>query len=477
MTQKKPKRYIFVVNYQLLHSLYVVDLKKFIIYLCFYWRWYVDKIRFMKRNLYRSLVEWKHSDRRKPLVLRGARQVGKTYLLKQFANNEYENHVYVNFEDTSKISAALREDLGAERIIEYLSILSGATIRPEKTLIIFDEIQSSPQTLKSLKYFNEQLNEYHIAAAGSLLGIALAGTKSFPVGKVNFLDLYPLSFSEFLGAIGKENMLDVLPDMQLGIKSIPEIFHLELIELLKKYCFIGGMPEVISDYVEHQDVKRVREIQIELLRSYTNDFSKYTSKNEARKIKQIWESIPLHLSKENRSFVFSAVQQSARAREYESALQWLHDAGLIIRVQSISKPLLPLKAYIEKAFKVYLLDVGLLGAMTRLTQETIAFGNELFTHFKGALTENYVMQELIPSLDLYYWASNGIAEIDLIANIGEDVYPVEVKSGLNLRAKSLQSYDKKYNPSRLIRCSLGNFNASGKLIDIPLYAVERLNTL
>lgn len=429
----------------------------------------------MKRNLYKSLVAWKHSDRRKPLILRGARQVGKTYLLKQFANSEYENYVYVNFEDSSKISEALREDLGAERIIEYLGILSGEMIRPGKTLIIFDEIQSSPQTLKSLKYFNEKLNDYHIVAAGSLLGVALAGTKSFPVGKVNFLDLYPLSFTEFLTVLGKEKMLDVLP-MLSRVKPIPEVFHVELKELLKKYCFIGGMPEVVADYVQHKDLKRVREIQVELLRSYSNDFAKHTSKKEALKIKRIWDSIPLHLSKENRSFVFSAVGKSARAREYETALQWLRDAGLIIKVQSISKPLLPLNAYIESAFKVYLLDVGLLGAMTKLKAKTIVFGNELFTHFKGSLIENYVMQELTPSLDLYYWASKGTAEVDLVVNINDKIYPVEIKAGINLKAKSLQVYDEKYKPAKLLRCSLGNFNASGKLIDIPLYAVEGFNS-
>lgn len=431
----------------------------------------------MKRKLYKSLIAWKHSDRRKPLVLRGARQVGKTYLLKEFANNEYKNHVYVNFEDSSGMGDALKEDIGAERIIEYLGILSGKTIVPGETLIVFDEIQSSPQTLKALKYFNEKLNGYHVVAAGSLLGIALAGTRSFPVGKVNFLDLYPMSFHEFLTALGKERLLDVLPDMRLGVKAIPDVFHAEILELLKKYCFIGGMPEAVADYAEHDDLKRVRDIQIELLRSYANDFSKHVSPGEALKIKQIWESIPLHLAKENRRFVFSAVKHSARAREYEAALQWLQDAGLILKVQGLSRPLLPLNAYTEKAFKIYLLDVGLLGAMTRLQPETIAFRNELFTHFKGALIENYAMQELKPTLDLHYWASSGKAEVDLVVNIGDRIYPVEIKAGLNRKAKSLKSYDVKYNPSRLVRCSLGNYGASGKLIDIPLYAIRRLTEL
>ncbi len=431
----------------------------------------------MKRSLYHDLVAWKCSDRRKPLILRGARQTGKTYLLKEFANNEYKNHVYVNFEDNSGMSDALKEDISAERIVEYLGIFSGETIVPGETLIIFDEIQSSPQTLKALKYFNENLNEHHVVAAGSLLGVALAGAKSFPVGKVNFLDLYPLSFREFLTALNKEKLLQVLPELRFGVKAIPDVFHIEILELLKKYCFIGGMPEAVSDYVENRDVKRVRDIQVELLRSYANDFAKHSSAGEALKIKRIWDSIPLHLSKENRSFVFSAVKHSARAREYEVALQWLQDAGLILKVQSLSKPLFPLSAYTEKAFKIYLLDVGLLGAMTRLKQKTIALKNELFTHFKGALIENYAMQELKPGLDLYYWASHGKAEVDLVINVDDKIIPVEIKAGLNRKAKSLKSYDDKYNPSRLVRCSLGNFGANGKLMDIPLFAIHCLTEL
>jgi len=375
------------------------------------------------------------------------------------------------------MSDALREDIGAERIIEYLGILSGKTIVPGETLLIFDEIQSSPQTLKALKYFNEKLNEYHVIAAGSLLGIALAGTKSFPVGKVNFLDLYPLSFQEFLTALDKEKLLSVLPDLHLGARAIPDVFHGELLELLKKYCFIGGMPEAVADYVENRDVKRVRDIQTELLRSYANDFAKHSSPSEALKIKQIWESIPLHLSKENRSFIFSAIKHSARAREYETALQWLQDAGLILKVQSLSKPLLPLNAYTEKAFKIYLLDVGLLGAMTQLKQETITFQNDLFTHFKGALIENYAMQELKPVFDLYYWASGGKAEVYLVINVDDKIVPVEIKAGINRKAKSLKSYDDKYNPPRLVRCSLGNFGINGKLMDIPLFAINRLMEL
>jgi predicted AAA+ superfamily ATPase len=255
------------------------------------------------------------------------------------------------------------------------------------------------------------------------------------------------------------------------------VFHTELIELLKKYFFTGGLPEVVADYVEHGDVQRVRDIQMELLRSYANDFAKHSSPSEALKIKQIWDSIPLHLSKENRSFVFSAVKHSVRAREYETALQWLQDAGLILKAQSVSKPLLPLSAYAERAFKVYLFDVGLLGAMTRLKPETIVFSTELFTHFKGALVENYSMQQLSPFFDLFYWASSGRAEVDLVIQTKDDVLPVEIKAGVNLKAKSLKVYDEKYNPKQLVRCSLGNFSSSGKLIDLPLFALDCLAEL
>jgi predicted AAA+ superfamily ATPase len=261
------------------------------------------------------------------------------------------------------------------------------------------------------------------------------------------------------------------------VKAIPEVFHAELIELLKKYLFTGGMPEVVADYVEHRDLQRVRDIQMELLRSYVNDFAKHSSPSESIKIKQIWDSIPLHLSKENRSFVFSAVKHSARAREYEAALQWLQDAGLILKVQRVSRPFLPLCAYAEKAFKVYLFDVGLLGAMTRLKPEAIVLSNELFTHFKGALVENYAIQQLCPFFDLFYWASSGKAELDLVIQTRADVLPVEIKAGVNLKAKSLKVYDEKYSPRQLVRCSLGNFSSGGKLIDLPLFALDCLATL
>ncbi len=428
----------------------------------------------MKRDIYKKLVKWKKSTRRKPLILCGARQVGKTYVLKEFASKEYESNIYINFEEETKIKNVFEEDLPAEKIIEYLEIYFHQKIYPGKTLIFFDEIQSSPQILKSLKYFNEKFNEYHIITAGSLLGISLSGAQSFPVGKVNFLDMYPLSFDEFVTAIGKEKILTVVPELKKKQERVPEPFHKELLELLKLYYYVGGMPEVVANYITNKNLDQTREIQHEILTSYINDFSKHSSKNEALKIRQIWESIPLHLSKENKNFILSAVKSSARAREYETALQWLFDAGLIIKVSNVSKPLIPLKAYSEKQFKVYMLDVGLLGAMTNLNQETLLFKNELFTHFKGALVENYVVQQLFPFKELFYWSSSGIAEIDLIININDYICPVEIKAGINLKAKSLILYQKKYNPFVLFRSSMSNFNVQKKLFDCPLYAVNKI---
>ncbi len=435
----------------------------------------------MKRIIYDKLIEWKKSDRRKPLILRGARQIGKTYILKKFAEKEYENYVYVNFEKKSELVDILNEDLSVEKIIERISIFTGEEIIPEKTLIFFDEIQASPNILRSLKYFNEDFNEYHVVSAGSLLGIILSGKISFPVGKVNFLDMYPLSFEEFVIALGKERFLATIPKnfnqiLSNKIKSDSFIFHESLVEMLKLYYFIGGMPEVIADYIEHKNFKRVRLIQNELIETYLNDFSKHTTKNEAMKIRQVWDSIPLHLGKENKTFIFSAIKSSGRARDYEIAMQWLLDAGLIIKIHNISLPLIPLNAYVKPQFKIYLIDVGLLGAMTNLPQKSIIIGDELFTHFKGSLVENFVFQEITKTVKPYYWSNENKAKIDLIIEYNGDIYPVEVKSGINLKAKSLKVYDKLFSPKILLRSSISSFNKGDRIIDIPLYALSSVFT-
>ena len=426
----------------------------------------------MRRNIYKQLLDWKKSDRRKPLILRGARQTGKTYILKAFGENEYKNYVYINFEEDSELSELLRDNVKGDKVIQYISIYTGIKIIPEETLIIFDEIQAAPNVLQSLKYFAENLNEYHIATAGSLLGIILAGKLSFPVGKVNFLDMYPLSFEEFLRAVSEGGLLDIIPKNFEQVKPIPVLFHKKLVELLKLYYYIGGMPEVVRDYIKYHDFKRARKIQLELLDSYLNDFSKHTTKLEAIKIRQIWNSIPLHLGKENRAFILSAIKSSARSREYESALQWLLDAGVIIKTENISRPLVPLNAYVENQFKLYLLDVGLLGAMTNLQPKTVIIKNELFTHFKGALVENFVFQEISINGKPYYWSNKGQAEIDLIIDVEGMIYPVEIKAGINLNSKSLNSYDKLFNPELLLRSSFVNFSIKGKVVDIPLYALK-----
>ena len=426
----------------------------------------------MKRLIYKQLLAWKNSDRRKPLILRGARQTGKTYILKEFGKREYKNYIYITFEENSELTELLRDNLKVEDIVQYITIYTGQKIIPRKTLVIFDEIQAAPNILQSLKYFNEKFNDYHIATAGSLLGVILTGGTSFPVGKVNFLDLYPLSFEEFLGALNEDNLLSIIPKTSNQLNPLPEVFHKQLINLLKLYYYIGGMPEVIVDYIKHKDLKRVRTIQLELIDTYLNDFSKHTTKTEAIKIRRIWDSIPLHLGKENKAFVFAAIKSSARARNYEIALQWLLDAGLIIKTENISRPLVPLNAYTENQFKIYLLDVGLLGAMTNLRPETIIIKNDLFTHFKGSLVENFVFQEISRNTTPYYWSNEGKAEVDLVINFKGEIYPVEVKAGINLKAKSLALYDTLFNPKILFRSSSANFNKKDKIIDIPLYALK-----
>ncbi len=432
----------------------------------------------MKRDIYNKLVGWKNSDRRKPLILRGARQTGKTYILEKFGKNEYTNYIYINFERKSKLTDILKGDLTTEEIIENISVFTGKKVMPEKTLIFFDEIQLAPRVLRSLKYFNEDCNEYHIVSAGSLLGLILSRDKeiSFPVGKINFLDMYPLSFKEFVLALGEERFLSVIPDNFDEIKPLKSIFHDKLIDLLKLYFFVGGMPDVVADYIKHKNFKRVRVIQKEIINTNLNDFSKHATKSETMKIRQIWNSIPLHLGNENKVFIFSAIKNSARGKDYEIAMQWLLDAGLIIQVKNISRPLLPLMAYTDLHFKIYVLDVGLLGAMTNLNQKSLVVKTELFSHFKGALVENFVIREISRSTVPYYWSNKGKAEIDLVMEHEDRIYPIEIKSSINLKAKSLGIYNETFSPKLLLRSSTANFNKGDNIIDIPLYALNSIVT-
>jgi len=431
----------------------------------------------MKRDIYTQLLEWKQSERRKPLILRGARQVGKTHILTEFGKKEYKNMVHFDLEDDPTLDAFFAQRFDKEKIISYLSAYSGVNILPGSTLVIFDEIQASPNTLNSLKRFKEKANQYHIAAAGSLLGIQLGQRKSFPVGQVNFLDLYPMSFLEFLDALQKPELRRLIEERygRSDFEHFPEPFHVELIELLKRYYLVGGMPEAVSTYCETHRFDTARQVQEEILDTYILDFSKHVEKIDVMKISEIWRSIPTHLSKENKKFIFSAVRKSARARDYEKALQWLLDAGLIYKSYNVSTPGLPLEAYKESnIFKVFLLDVGLLGTMARLPPELILKGNTVFTHFHGALVENYVAQQLKQMFngDLFYWTSAGRAEVDFLVPVGDGIYPLEAKAGINLKSKSLKVYNEKYKPGVLSRTSLQNLQKNGVMCNYPLYAIS-----
>ena len=368
----------------------------------------------MEREFYQKLLRWKQSGLRKPLVLRGARQVGKTYTLTEFAQREYVDYVYINFDENPYFSSFFKEDLDPNRIIKELNIYFKRTIKAGSTLIIFDEIQECPQALASLKYFCEKKNEIHLAAAGSLLGVKL--TKGFPVGKVNFLDLAPLNFFEFLYAIGEGALVSMLEEVRLP-NPISEIFHNKLITLLKYYLIIGGMPEAVATYLATDDLEQVREVQREILDAYVLDFAKHAPKDEVMKILAVWDSVPNQLAKENKKFIFSAIRKSARAREFETSIQWLKSAGLVIKANHISTPKLPLDAYADKqTFKIFLLDIGLLGAMSKLDPRIVLEGDRLFQEFKGSLTENFVALELHDEHfdGLYYWTSPGIAEVDFV---------------------------------------------------------------
>lgn len=428
----------------------------------------------MKRDIYNDLIVWKNSKQRKPLILKGARQVGKTYVLKKFGKNEYKNLVYFNFEEDSNLGDVFKGRISPLKIIEKLSIALEKKIQAEETLIIFDEIQESPEALTSLKYFCENNNEYHIIASGSLLGIRLGQKRSFPVGKVNILHLYPFSFGEYLDGIGKPFLRNLIKSKK-DFKEIENKFHEEFIEALKMYFFIGGMPEAINIYNQDRDLTSVRRLQKEILQGYESDFAKHMSKPDAIKIRNIWHTIPSQLAKENKKFQFSNIKKNARLRDYNESIQWLLTTGYIYKSYRIKIPKLPLNAYSEEnIFKLFLLDVGLLGAMLDLTQKTIIKGNKLFLWYNGAFTENFVAQELVSmgNNNLYYWTSESKAEVDFLLPYEENIYPLEVKSGLKIKAKSLKVYYEKYKPQVLSRTSLLNFKKSKKHNDYPLYAIS-----
>lgn len=430
----------------------------------------------MKRLAYHQLLQWKHSSLRKPLILKGARQVGKTYLLEAFAKQEYEDYLYLNFDEKPEYANFFAEDLDPNRIIRDLELTFKKNIQTGKVLMVFDEIQECGNALNSLKYFCEKRNDIPIAAAGSLLGVKL--TKGFPVGKVDFLELLPLSFFEFLDAMDEHPLVEHLQNLTL-MEPVSLPLHENLIKLLKLYFFIGGMPEAISTYLKTQDLISVRKVQKAILDAYTLDFAKHAPKSELMKIMTVWNLIPSQLGKENKKFIFTAISKSARAQHYEEAIQWLMDAGLIYRIRNIKTPKLPLEIYAENnIFKIYLLDVGLLGAMANLAPEIMIHGHALFQEFKGSLTENFVAQELSLNhfKDIFYWTSSGSAEVDFIVTKHQKIYPLEAKSGTSTQMKSLKVYGEKYlNSSNhtdvLSRASLRNFIKDGRIINYPLYAL------
>lgn len=430
----------------------------------------------MERLLLQELVKWKEKADRKPLILRGARQVGKTWLLKDFGAKYFEDVCYVNFEQKDTLSIIFEGVLSPKRIIEQLSLYYAKKIQPEKTLVIFDEVQEMPRALTSLKYFAEEAPEYAICCAGSLLGVALHKGTSFPVGKVDFLDLYPLSFQEFLLANGEQMLVESILEGNRNLLPFAD----KMTDYLKKYFVIGGMPSAVKKWLESNDYFEVDAVQQQLIDSYQNDFSKHAPSQMVEKIRYIWDSIPTQLAKENKKFIYGLVREGARAREYEDALMWLTDAGEIIRTYNVSKPDVPLKAYADlKAFKVYLLDVGLLRCLSELSPKVILEGSRVFEEFKGALTEQYVCQELHLHKHFrgnYYWTSSSCAEIDFLVTDGMAVYPLECKAGITMNAKSLKSYKDRYSPSWSLRTSLLPYerNEEAKTTNIPLYLLFAL---
>ncbi|MDP6543645.1 MAG: AAA family ATPase [Phycisphaerae bacterium] len=433
----------------------------------------------MNRDIYHNLVEWKSSPRRKPLVLRGARQTGKTYILNEFGRCEYENVFYCNFEEDPALEGLFTGKLSPTRILELLSIYHDSQIRPGRDLIIFDEVQACNAALNCLKYFCESASEYHIAAAGSLLGVKLSSPKSFPVGKVTFLDLHPMTFLEFLEATGSDRYRRLLENIS-ELAPLASTFHVDIVDLLRTYYCVGGMPEAVECFARTRDLRAVRGIQEDILSAYVLDFAKHAPSADIPKLSLIWDSVPAQLARENKKFLYSAVRKGARAKGYENALKWLEDAGLLLRCYAVSMARHPLKGYMDRnCFKIYSLDIGLLGAMAGVPLDVLVRGDDLFREYGGAFVESYVAQQLTAlGMDLYYWRSSGkIAELDFLCEIEGAICPLEVKAGTNPRSKSLRSYDNQFNPSVLGRSTLLNLKHDGKICNIPLYAISLLREL
>lgn len=425
-----------------------------------------------------KLVAWKGSEWRKPLLLMGARQVGKTTLLEQFGKAAYKSMVIVNFDDEPNLKAIFEQDRVPSRILRDLRIAKDTQIIPGETLLVFDEIQECPNALSSLKYFNEKANEYHVIGAGSLLGVKLANTQGFPVGKVQFQTLYPLNFMEYLNALNEIRLEEYLTSLVLG-DTIALPIHEKLLARLREYFFVGGMPEAVVRYRETEDFNAVREVHTDIIQAYDLDFTKHAPDSLIMKITNCFHSIVPQLAKENKKFIYSVVRDGARARDYEDAIEWLVQAGLFHKVYNVTTPKLPLKAYRNKnIFKVYLLDVGLLNTMAELSITAILNSNQLFQEFRGALMENFAVQELVQqNKKLHYWTSTSRAEVDFVLNRDDAIYPMDIKAGYSKQKKSLLAYDKKYKPPMLFRASPNNLIQQEKFVNLPLYLLGRFNQL
>lgn len=434
----------------------------------------------MERTAFRELKAWKERGGRKPLIVQGVRQCGKTWLIKEFGRREYARVAYINFESSKVMQSLFVADFDIQRIVTAIQIETGVQITPQDTLIVLDEIQEAEGGLTSLKYFKENAPQYHVVAAGSLLGVALHKTKSFPVGTVDFVNLYPLDFGEFLMAVGQKPLLELLEKRDW---TLIKTFKEKYIQLLRQYYYVGGMPEVVASFVENNDFAEVRELQKAILTAYERDFSKHAPNEIVPRIRMVWDSIPAQLSKENKKFVYGQVKKGARAKEYELALAWLKDSGLVYRIERVTKPGIPLKGYADRdAFKLFICDVGLLAAIGDIDPRTLLDGNAIFTEFKGALAEQYVLQQLVVKKDMpvYYWSASeegGKSEVDFVMQVSGNVIPIEVKAEENLQAKSLKAYCEKYHPGVAIRTSMSDFREESWLVNLPLYAIGQIENI
>lgn len=429
----------------------------------------------MHRFLMDELVKWKNKNNRKPLILKGARQVGKTWLMKEFGRSHFKKVAYVTFYNNQRMKDVFEEDYDIDRILMNINIECNTEVTPEDTLIIFDEIQEAPLALESLKYFCENGSEYAVIAAGSLLGVAMHSGVSFPVGKVDILELHPMNYREFLMAMGEEKLAELLQNEDYSLYTT---FRDKYIFWLKNYYYVGGMPEIVSYFSKHKNYVEVRNMQNNILEQYEGDFGKHTGVGELPRIRMVWNSIPTQLAKENKKFFFGKIKEGARAKDFEVAIQWLQDCGLIKKVYKVNKPAMPLKAYMDfTSFKLYILDIGLLGALSELNAETILDGNDIFVEFKGAMTEQYVLQQLVSDTEYkpYYYASEkSTYEVDFVVQKGKNIVPIEVKAEENLRAQSLKYYCEKFNPVYAVRTSMSDYREQEWLINIPLYCIFKI---